>query len=126
MFGEFEDKWDVAYLFISWSWRRIWPRIAPFFAYPPEIWKVIFTTNAFELVLMSLRKITKNGGSYPSDGVLMKQFYLALCNISQKRPMPIRDWTAALPDLRSSSRLDEQPLIQTPVTQNSGHGLFAR
>jgi putative transposase len=94
--GEFEDKWDGAYLAISQSWRRNWPRIIPFFDYPPEIRKVIYTTNAIESVNMSLRKITKNRGSFPSDEALLKLFYLALRNISQKWTMPIRDWKAAL------------------------------
>ena len=58
--GEFEDKWDDAYLPISQSWRRHWSRIIPFFDYPPEIRKVIYMTNAIESVNMSLRKITKN------------------------------------------------------------------
>jgi len=94
--GEFEDKWDDAYLPISQSWRRHWARIIPFFDYPPEIRKVIYTTNAIESVNMSLRKITKNRGSFPSDEALLKLFYLALRNISKKWTMPIRDWKAAL------------------------------
>jgi putative transposase len=94
--GEFEDKWDDAYLPISQSWRRNWARIIPFFDYPPEIRKVIYTTNAIESVNMSLRKITKNRGSFPSDEALLKLFYLALRNISRKWTMPIRDWKAAL------------------------------
>ena len=94
--GEFEDKWDDAYLPISQSWRRNWARIIPFFDYPPEIRKVIYTTNAIESVNMSLRKLTKNRGSFPSDEALTKLFYLALRNISQKWTMPIRDWKAAL------------------------------
>jgi putative transposase len=94
--GEFEDKWDDAYLPISQSWRRNWARIIPFFDYPPEIRKVIYTTNAIESVNMSLRKITKNRGSFPSDEALLKLFYLALRNISKKWTMPIRDWKAAL------------------------------
>jgi transposase-like protein len=57
---------------------------------------VIYTTNAIESVNMSLRKITKNRGSFPSDESLIKLFYLALRNISQKWNMPIRDWKAAL------------------------------
>ena len=93
---EFEAKWDGAYLAISQSWRRNWPRIIPFFDYPPEIRKVIYTTNAIESVNMSLRKITKNRGSFPSDEALLKLFYLALKNISKKWTMPIRDWKAAL------------------------------
>ena len=94
--GEFEAKWDDEYLPIGQSWRRNWPRLIPFFDYPPEIRKVIYTTNAIESVNMSLRKLTKNRGSFPSDEALLKLFYLALRNISQKWTMPIRDWKAAL------------------------------
>lgn len=94
--GEFEEKWGDAYPPIGQSWRRNWLRIIPFFDYPAEIRKVIYTTNAIESVNMSLRKITKNRGSFPSDEALLKLFYLALRNISQKWTMPIRDWKAAL------------------------------
>lgn len=94
--SEFEEKWDDAYLPIGQSWRRNWSRIIPFFDYPPEIRKVIYTTNAIESVNMSLRKITKNRGSFPSDEALLKLFYLALRNICRKWTMPIRDWKAAL------------------------------
>lgn len=94
--GEFEDKWDKEYLPIGQSWRRNWSRLIPFFDYPPEIRKVIYTTNAIESVNMSLRKLTKNRGSFPSDEALLKLFYLALRNISKKWTMPIRDWKAAL------------------------------
>ena len=68
----------------------------PVLDYPPEIRKVIYTTNAIESVNMSLRKLTKNRGSFQRRGALMKLFYLALRNISQKWTMPIRDWKAAL------------------------------
>jgi putative transposase len=93
---EFEHKWDAAYPPIGQSWRRNWARIVPFFDYPPEIRKVIYTTNAIESLNMSLRKISKNRGSFPSDDALMKLFYLAIRNISKKWTMPIRDWKAAL------------------------------
>lgn len=92
----FEEKWGEAYPPIVQSWRRNWNRIIPFFDYPPEIRKVIYTTNAIESVNMSLRKITKNRGSFPSDEALFKLFHLALKNISKKWTMPIRDWKAAL------------------------------
>ena len=92
----FEEKWAQAYPSISQSWRRNWNRIIPFFDYPPEIRKVIYTTNAIESVNMSLRKITKNRGSFPNDDALTKLFYLALRNISKKWTMPIRDWKSAL------------------------------
>jgi len=96
MLGEFEARWDTEYLPIGQSWRRNWSRLTPFFDYPPEIRKVIYTTNAIESVNMSLRKLTKNRGSFPSDEALTKLFYLALRNISQKWTLPIRDWKAAL------------------------------
>lgn len=94
--GEFEACWDDEYLPIGQSWRRNWNRLIPFFDYPPEIRKVIYTTNAIESVNMSLRKLTKNRGSFPSDEALLKLFFLALRNISLKWSMPIRDWKAAL------------------------------
>lgn len=93
---EFEVQWDEAYPSIAQIWRRNWDRIIPFFAYPPEIRKIIYTTNAIESVNMSLRKITKNRGSFPSDEALSKLFYLALMNISKKWTMPLHDWKAAL------------------------------
>lgn len=92
----FEEKWGEDYPSIVQSWRRNWARITPFFDYPPEIRRVIYTTNAIESVNMSLRKITKNRGSFPSDEALLKLFYLAMKNISKKWTMPIRDWKAAL------------------------------
>ena len=92
----FEAKWDQDYPAIGQSWRRNWARITPFFDYPPEIRRVIYTTNAIESLNMSLRKITKNRGSFPSDEPLLKLFYLAQQNISKKWTMPIRDWKAAL------------------------------
>ena len=94
--GEFEARWDEEYLPIGQSWRRNWNRLIPFFDYPPEIRKVIYTTNAIESVNMSLRKLTKNRGSFPSDEALLKLFFLALRNISLKWSMPIHDWKAAL------------------------------
>jgi len=93
---EFDDKWGTDYSTIVKSWRSNWSRITPFFDYPPEIRRIIYTTNAIESVNMSLRKITKNRGSFPNDDALLKLFYLALSNISKKWTMPLRDWKAAL------------------------------
>lgn len=89
--NEFETGWGRDYPSIVQSWRRNWQRIIPFIDYPPEIRKVIYTTNAIESVNMRLRKITKNRGSFPSDEALSKLFYLALKNISKKWNMLIRD-----------------------------------
>jgi len=94
--AEFETQWNDAYPPIAQIWRRNWSRIIPFFDYPPEIRRIIYTTNAIESVNMSLRKISKNRGSFPSDEALSKLFYLALMNISKKWTMPLHDWKAAL------------------------------
>ena len=94
--NEFDDKWGTDYPTIVKSWRSNWARITPFFDYPPEIRRIIYTTNAIESVNMGLRKITKNRGSFPSDDALLKLFYLALSNISKKWTTPLRDWKAAL------------------------------
>ena len=93
---EFEARWDAEYLPIGQSWRRNWVRLIPFFDYPPEIRKVIYTTNAIESVNMGLRKLTKHRGAFPSDEALIKLLYLALRNISTRWTLPIRDWKAAL------------------------------
>lgn len=92
----FAAKWDDAHPTISQSWRRNWERIIPFFAYPAEIRKVIYTTNAIESLNMSLRKVTKNRGSFPNDEAMFKLLYLALNNIAKKWTLPIRDWKAAM------------------------------
>lgn len=70
-------------------------RIIPLFDYPPEIRRVIYTTNAIESVNMSFRKITKNRGSFPSNKALLKLSYLALRKISKK-------WTNAHSGLEGS------------------------
>jgi len=104
--AEFENQWNDAYPSIAQIWRRNWSRIIPFFDYPPEIRRIIYTTNAIESVNMSLRKIIKNRGSFPSDEALSKLFYLALMNISKKWTMPLHDWKAALN--RFSIQFDER------------------
>lgn len=94
--SEFERKWDHDYASIGLIWRRNWARVIPFFDYPPEIRKVIYTTNAIESINMSLRKVIKTRASFPTDDAVNKLFYLALNNISKKWTMPLRDWKAAL------------------------------
>ncbi|EQA64233.1 transposase, mutator-like family protein [Leptospira alexanderi serovar Manhao 3 str. L 60] len=61
-------------------------------AYPPNIRKAIYTTNAIESMNMGLRKIIKNRGSFPNDEAAIKLLYLALNNMSKKWTMPIQDW----------------------------------
>lgn len=92
----FEQKWNVSHPTIGKSWRTNWERITPLFSYPPEIRRAIYTTNAIESVNMSLRKVTKNRGSFPNDESMIKLMYLALQNIAKKWTMPIHNWRSAL------------------------------
>jgi putative transposase len=92
----FAEKWDSQFPTIAQAWRRNWEHITPFFAYPADIRRVIYTTNAIESVNMSLRKVIKNRGSFPTDEAALKLLYLALQNITQKWTMPIKQWKAAL------------------------------
>lgn len=93
---DFEETWDGRYPMISKSWRSNWPRIIPFFAYSAEIRKAIYTTNAIESLNNSLRKVTKNRNSFPSDEAAIKLLYMALKNIKKKWTMPIRNWSLAI------------------------------
>src|ERR1035438_455960 len=93
---EFAAKWDGSYPTISAMWRRHWTHLTPFFAYPPEIRKVIYTTNVVESLNMSLRKIIKTRGSFPTEEAAMKLLYLALERIAKKWTMPVQNWKAAL------------------------------
>ena len=94
--AEFSLKWDAKFPMISKSWRNNWTRVIPFFAHPPEIRKVIYTTNAIESLNMSLRKVTKARGSFPNDEAVSKLLYLALRNIAKKWTMPVYAWKDAL------------------------------
>ena len=81
---------------ISQMWRRNWEHLTPFFAYPADIRKVIYTTNAVESLNMSLRKVIKTRGSFPNQEAAMKLLYLALEHIAKKWTMPVQNWKAAL------------------------------
>jgi putative transposase len=92
----FAEKWDGAYPTISQMWRRNWEHLTPFFGYPPDIRKVIYTTNAIESLNMSLRKVIKTRGSFPNADSAMKLLFLALEHIAKKWTMPVQNWKAAL------------------------------
>jgi len=92
----FSQKWDEKYPTISQMWRRHWENVIPFFDYPSDIRKAIYTTNAIESLNRSLRKVIKTKGAFPTEASVMKIFYLVLANISKKWTMPIRCWNLAM------------------------------
>lgn len=92
----FIRKWDGRYPTISKSWQANWQRIIPFFAYPEEIRRIIYTTNAIESLNSILKKTIKNRASFPNDEAAIKLLYLSLKNIRKKWTMPARNWGKAL------------------------------
>lgn len=92
----FSEKWDHQYPAISKTWFDRWVNVIPFFAYPNEIRRVIYTTNAIESLNMTLRKVTKNKRFFPSDEAAFKQLYLSLQQIMKKWTMPIHNWSSAM------------------------------
>jgi putative transposase len=80
----FAERWNPQYAPIQAMWRRHWERIIPFFAFPREVRKVIYTTNAVESLNRSLRKIIKTRGSFPSEQAALKLLYLAQRNATSK------------------------------------------
>jgi putative transposase len=92
----FAEKWDKQYPTISRSWLNHWTRVIPFFAFPSEIRRAIYTTNAIESLNMTLRKVIKNHRAFPTDESALKVVYLAMHNIAKKWTMPISNWKPAL------------------------------
>ena len=92
----FETKWESRYPMIAKSWYTNWERLNTFFAYPQEIRRIIYTTNAIESMNSTLRKVTKNRGSFPNDDAGIKLLYMAIRNIVKKWTMPLQNWGSAI------------------------------
>ncbi len=93
--AEFAAQWDQRYPSISALWRRNWQGVIPFFQFPPEIRKIVYTTNAIESLNMSLRKAIKTRGAFPSEDAALKVMYLALRNLARKWSA-VQGWKEAL------------------------------
>ena len=92
----FEDgPWGPRFAAITALWRRHWVHVIPFFAYPQEVRKMIYTTNAIESLNAKLRRSVRSRGHFPSDEAAMKLIWLQLREITQKWKMPAREWAAA-------------------------------
>lgn len=96
---EFEEKWGKKYPLGVKSWRVNWNELSTMFKYPPEIRKLIYTTNAIENFNRRLRKVTKTKSAFVSDDALMKLLYLTTMQIVDKWTMPIRNWGMILDNL---------------------------
>jgi putative transposase len=88
--------WGAKYPTIVQSWRRAWENVIPFFVFPPEVRRVIYTTNVIESLHMQLRKIIKTRGHFPNDDAATKLLWLALRNVMNKSIRSTREWKIAM------------------------------
>jgi len=91
-----QGPWGVKFPTVVGAWRRVWDKVIPFFAFPPEVRRVIYTTNAIESVNARLRKILKTRGHFPSDDAATKLIWLALRNITANWARASPHWKAAM------------------------------
>jgi putative transposase len=90
-----EGQWGRKYPAIAQSWRRNWTEVIPFFAFPDEVRRIIYTTNSIEALNSKLRRAVRARGHFPTDEAAMKLLFLVL-NLAQKEwKMPPREWTMA-------------------------------
>jgi putative transposase len=88
--------WGQRFPTIGKAWRRVWASVIPFFAFPPEVRRVIYTTNALESVHARIRKVIKTRGHFPTDDAAAKLIWLALRNITADWRRPAHHWRAAM------------------------------
>jgi transposase-like protein len=88
--------WGQRFPTVVAAWRSAWDRVIPFFAYPPAVRKLIYTTNAIESLHSQLRKIIKTRGHFPSDDAASELIWLALRNITADHGRSVREWREAM------------------------------
>ena len=91
-----DGEWGRKFPTVVAAWRRAWAQVIPFFAFPPEIRRVIYTTNAIESVNARLRKIIKTRGHFPTDDAANKLIWLALRNITADWSKAAHHWKEAM------------------------------
>ena len=91
-----QGPWGKKFPTVVAAWRRAWSHVIPFFAFPPQIRRVIYTTNAIESINARLRKIIKTRGHFPSDDAATKLIWLALRNITADWGRAAKDWKEAM------------------------------
>ena len=90
------SAWGQKFPTVVAAWRRAWDRVIPFFAFPPQVRRVIYTTNAIESINAQLRKIIKSRGHFPSDDAASKLLWLALRNITADWGRAAKNWREAM------------------------------
>ena len=141
--------WGKKYLHAVATWEAAWERFIPFLAFPPELRRVIYTTNSFESLNYQLRKVITNRGHFPKDEAVVKLLWLALCNIEDKRARQrakekgkpaterkapgrlvegqvVTNWKQALASSRSSTPTASTPTCKNRPNQQQGADAFHR
>ena len=90
--NQFEATWGDKYPLIVRSWRNNWAEISTFFKYPPEIRKIIYTTNMIESYHRQLRKVTKGKSIFPTDEALLKMLYMATQDVLKRWTGRVQNW----------------------------------
>jgi transposase-like protein len=94
-----EEKWGKRYPLVIRSWRENWVKLSTYFKYPPEIRKIIYTTNAVEALHRQFRKVTKSKSLFPNDEALTKILYLAYRDIAKKWTTALQNWAFVVSQL---------------------------
>ena len=105
-----DEKWGKLYPIVLQSWNNKWENLSVYFKYPPEIRKVIYTTNIIESVHRQFRKLTKTKGAFPNENSLLKLLYMGIQNAIKKWNMPMWNWNLTLSQLAIffEGRLDSE------------------
>jgi len=98
-FYQVKEKWGKQYPYAFRSWESNWDSLTSFFKFPPEIRKIIYTTNIIEGVHRQFRKVTKEKSVFPNDTALEKMLYLATKNVVRKWTQRYRNWDIILNQL---------------------------
>jgi len=111
------EKWQHKYDFVIDSWRNDWRELSPYFDFPPELRKVMYTTNTIESFHSQLRKITKTKRVFPGEDSLKKLLYLVQINITKKWTHTMHDWRKVLRQLFVifEDRIDKEKVMKSMV-----------
>jgi putative transposase len=90
-----EGPWGRKYQVIAQSWRRHWTEVIPFYAFPADVRRIIYTTNSIEALNAKLRRAVRARGHFPTDEAVLKLLFLVLNLAAKEWRMPAREWTAA-------------------------------
>jgi putative transposase len=90
-----DGPWGRKYPAIPASWRRHWAEVIPFYAFPSEVRRIVYTTNSIEALHAKLRRAVRARGHFPHDDAVLKLLFLVLNLAAKEWRMPAREWSAA-------------------------------